>query len=192
MNSREITTQISEAADSLNLRKWDYGASFSDDYSVQVDKGEAKQLKASQKQILTLRVWNESNLVGITTTSDISKSGIKKALNQANIASDFGNKNERTEFSPLAKDPIEVRDSKKRNPVGIKKLLTLLREAEVKLLESHESINLFRIMVYLRVFMREFMQIVMVRLGVLPKVKLLFICMQEQKKKIRNLVAQVP
>jgi len=102
MDSREITTQISKAADFLNLKKWDYGASFSNDYSVQVDKGEAKQLKASQKQILTLRVWNESNLVGITTTSDISKSGIKKALNQANIASDFGNKNERTEFSPLA------------------------------------------------------------------------------------------
>ena len=46
MNPKEITTQISEAADSLNLRKWDYGASFSNDYSVQVDKGEAKQLKA--------------------------------------------------------------------------------------------------------------------------------------------------
>ena len=46
MNPREITTQISEAADSLNLKKWDYGASFSNDYSVQVDKGEAKQLKA--------------------------------------------------------------------------------------------------------------------------------------------------
>jgi len=141
MNSREITTQISKAADILNLKKWDYGASFSNDYSEQVDKGEAKQLKASQKQILTIRVWNESNLVGITTTSDISKSGIKKALNQAKIASDFGNKNEKTEFSPLAKDPIEVKDSKKRNPVGIKKLLTLLREAEVKLLESHESIK---------------------------------------------------
>ena len=68
MNSKEITIQISEAADSLNLKKWDYGASFSNDYSVQVDKGEAKQLKASQKQILTIRVWNGSNLVGITTT----------------------------------------------------------------------------------------------------------------------------
>ena len=37
MNSKEITTQISKAADYLNLKKWDYGASFSNDYSVQVD-----------------------------------------------------------------------------------------------------------------------------------------------------------
>ena len=191
MNSKEITTQISEAAESLNLKKWDYGASFSNDYSVQVDKGEAKQLKASQKQILTIRVWNESNLVGITTTSDISESGIKKALNQANIASDFGNKNERTEFSPLAKDPIEVKDQKKINPVGIKKLLTLLREAEVKLLKSHESIKSVPYNGLSESSMREFMQIVMVPFVVIPKVKLHFIYMQEQKKIIRNLVAQV-
>ncbi|KGF89521.1 MULTISPECIES: TldD/PmbA family protein [Prochlorococcus] len=141
MNAREITTQISKAADFLNLKKWDYGASFSNDYSVQVDKGEAKQLKASQKQVLTIRVWNKSNLVGITTTSDVSESGIKKALNKANIASDFGNKNESTEFSPLARDPINTKEVRKRNPVGIQKLLILLREAELKLIESHESIK---------------------------------------------------
>ncbi len=80
MNSREITIQITKAADFLNLKKWDYGASFSNDYSVQVDKGEAKQLKASQKQILTIRVWNQSNLVGITTTSDISENLVLKRL----------------------------------------------------------------------------------------------------------------
>ena len=56
MDSKEITTQISKAAKFLNLNKWDYGASFSNDYSVQVDRGVAKQLKASQKQILTIRV----------------------------------------------------------------------------------------------------------------------------------------
>jgi len=33
MNSKEITAQISQAADFLNLKKWDYGASFSNDYS---------------------------------------------------------------------------------------------------------------------------------------------------------------
>ena len=62
MNSREITTQISKTAEFLNLKKWDYGASFSNDYSVQVDKGEAKQLKASQKQILTIRAVSYTHL----------------------------------------------------------------------------------------------------------------------------------
>ena len=141
MNAEEITKQIIKAAEILNLKKWDYGASFSNDYSVQVDKGKAKQLKASQKKILTIRVWNNVNLVGITTTSDISESGIYKALNQANIASEFGNKNESTDFSPLAKVPINPQKDNKRNPVGIKKLLKILREAELKLLKSHEDID---------------------------------------------------
>ena len=108
MNPTEITTQISKSANILNIDKWDYGASFSNDYSVQVDRGEAKQLKAAQKQVITFRVWNKENLVGITTTSDLSETGIKKALRQANIASEYGNKNEFTDFSPLAKDPIPV------------------------------------------------------------------------------------
>ena len=141
MKAKEITNQISKSAESLNLKKWDFGASFSNDYSVQVDKGIAKQLKASQKQVLTIRVWNNSNLVGITTTSDISESGIQKALKQANIASEFGNKKEITDFSPLAKAPIEVQEFRKINPVGIKKLLEVLREAELKLIDSHEAIN---------------------------------------------------
>ena len=51
MNPTEITTQISTAANILNIDKWDYGASFSNDYSVQVDRGAAKQLKASQKPV---------------------------------------------------------------------------------------------------------------------------------------------
>ena len=141
MNAKKITIQISKAAELLNLKKWDYGASFSNDYSVQVDKGIAKQLKASQKQVLTIRVWNKLNLVGITTTSDISESGIKKALNQAKIASEVGNKNESTDFSPLAKEPLCEQNIKKRNPVGIKKLLKILREAELKLLESNSAIK---------------------------------------------------
>ncbi len=141
MNAIEITAQITNAAIILNIDKWDYGASFSNDYSVQVDRGKAKQLKASQKQVITLRVWNKKNLVGITTTSDLSEIGIKKALEQAYIASEFGNKNEFTDFSPLAKDPIKVKEVDKKNPLGIKKLLTILREAESKLIESHEAIK---------------------------------------------------
>ena len=141
MNPTEITTKISNVANILKIEKWDYGASFSNDYSVQVDKGLAKQLKASQKQVLTLRVWNKENLVGITTTSDLSETGIKKALEQAYLASEFGNKNEITDFSPLAKSPIQVKEIEKKIPLGIKKLLKILRDAESKLIESHESIK---------------------------------------------------
>ncbi len=141
MDLKEITNLITCNAESLNINKWDFGASFSNDFSVQVDKGIAKQLKASQKQVLTLRVWNKNNLVGITTTSDLSENGLKKALYQANLASDYGNKNELTDFSPLAKDPIKKIKEDKRSPAGIKKLLETLRIAESKLLDKHSAIK---------------------------------------------------
>ena len=141
MDLKDITKFITRSAESLNIKKWDFGASFSNDFSVQVDKGKAKQLKASQKQVLTLRVWNNNNLVGITTTSDLSENGLKNALYQANLASDYGNKNELTDFSPLAKNPIKKLKEAKRSPAGIKKLLETLRIAENKLLKKHSAIK---------------------------------------------------
>ena len=141
MDVTKIADYIKEGAKTLNIYKWDFGASFSNDFSVQIDKGVAKQLKASQKQVLTLRVWNDNDLVGITTTSDLSESGLKKALFQANLASEYGNKNEKTDFSPLSKDPIKLLNTKNTNPSGIKKLLTVLRIAETKLLKKHEAIK---------------------------------------------------
>ena len=141
MNVTKIAEYIKEGAKTLNIYKWDFGASFSNDFSVQIDKGVAKQLKASQKQVLTLRVWNDNDLVGITTTSDLSESGLKKALFQANLASEYGNKNEKTDFSPLSKDPIKSLNTKIINPSGIKKLLTVLRIAETNLLKKHDAIK---------------------------------------------------
>ena len=141
MEIAKIKNSIEKGADSLKIDKWDFGASFSNDFSVQVDKGEAKQLKASQKQIMTIRVWNSKNLVGITTTSDLSQDGLLRALKQANIASNYGNKNEQTDFSPLSKDPIDNYNSQKNIPSGIRKLLEILRSAEDKLLKSNKSIK---------------------------------------------------
>tara|TARA_Y100001968_G_scaffold228447_1_gene211240 strand:- start:5977 stop:7329 length:1353 start_codon:yes stop_codon:yes gene_type:complete len=141
MQLSEVKSHISKGASTLNIKKWDFGASISNDYSVQVDKGEAKQLKASQKQIMTIRVWNSKNLVGITTTSDLSSEGLLKALNQAKVASDYGNDNEHTNFSPLSKEPIETNKSQQNVPSGIKKLLKTLRRAEEKLLNTNRAIK---------------------------------------------------
>ncbi len=141
MDVNKITELIKEGAKTLDIKKWDFGASFSNDFSVQIDKGIAKQLKSSQKQVLTLRVWNSNNLVGITTTSDLSEMGLKKALFQANLASDYGNKNEKIDFSPLSKDPIKYSTKIKNNPSGIKELLKVLRIAETDLLKKHDAIK---------------------------------------------------
>ena len=123
------------------IEKWDMGASTSKDISVQVQQGAAKQLKGSQRNSMTLRVWNKNNQVGITSTSDLTSEGIKKAMKGAIEASLFGNEKESPEFSPLAKTKLDQRDSEISNPHTIDELLNLLKNAEKKLIETHQSID---------------------------------------------------
>ncbi len=123
------------------ITKWDMGASSSREISVQVQRGYAKQLKGSQRNSMTLRVWNKNNQVGITSTSDLTSKGIKKAMKGAIEASHFGNEKESPEFSSLAKTELEEKDSKITEPHTIDELLSILKNAEKKLIDTHHSID---------------------------------------------------
>tara|TARA_Y100001968_G_scaffold332333_1_gene390115 strand:- start:434 stop:1822 length:1389 start_codon:yes stop_codon:yes gene_type:complete len=123
------------------IEKWDMGASSSRDISVQVQQGKAKQLKGSQRNSMTLRVWDKNNKVGITSTSDFTSEGIKKAMNGAIEACKYANTIETPQFSTLAKSPLNNIDSKISNSHTIDELITILKKAEEKLIESHKSID---------------------------------------------------
>ena len=90
LDSVALSILLEEFSNDLEVKKWDMGASSSRDISVQVQNGKAKQLKGSQRNSMTLRVWN-NNKVGITSTSDLTNEGIKKAMRGAIAASDYGN-----------------------------------------------------------------------------------------------------
>ena len=102
LNVTSLQDQLQSFARREGITKWDLGASRSSSASVQVDRGEAKQLKAAQRSSITIRVWNQQGLIGITSTSDLSDSGLEKALMGAHQASDFGNPDDVPGFSPLA------------------------------------------------------------------------------------------
>ena len=125
----------------LAIKKWDLGASSSNDISVQVQQGNAKQLKGSQRHSMTLRVWNKNNQVGITSTSDLTIEGIKRAMKGAIEASIFGNKNESPEFSSMAQTKIKKINSKISSPHTIDDLICILKGAEKQLIETHPSID---------------------------------------------------
>ncbi len=152
MNTSAINKQIGELDPVLlkdlldkyskesNITKWDVGASSSKDISVQVQQGNAKQLKGSQRNSMTLRVWN-NNKVGITSTSDLTNKGIKKAMIGAIEASVFGNEKESPEFSSLAKSPLKDIKYQANKEHGIDELLDILKKAEKKLIDTHISID---------------------------------------------------
>ena len=132
---------LEKYSEESSIKKWDMGASSSRDISVQVQKGNAKQLKGSQRNSMTLRVWNKDNQVGITSTSDLTSEGIKKALKGAIEASLFGNKKESPEFSSLAKSELQEINPEISNSHTIDELLSILKKAEKQLINTHKSID---------------------------------------------------
>ena len=137
----ELRDRLHLYTKNLNINKWDLGASSSIDSSVQVDKGEAKQMKSAQRNSITIRVWNESGLVGITSTSDLTDNGLLKAIEGAKDASNLGNPNYIPDFSPLSKEALPELKRPIINPLGIKSLFSILKEAEANLIAKHNSIK---------------------------------------------------
>ncbi|MEA5423207.1 TldD/PmbA family protein [Synechococcus sp. CCY9202] len=141
LDAETLRSRLDQMAARSGIRQWDLGAACSTDTSVQVDRGEAKQMKGAQRSSITVRVWNDDGLVGITSTSDLSDAGLERALAGASEASAFGNADDIPAFSPLATAPLQPLDQPIKEPVSILDLLATLKEAEHQLLESHPAID---------------------------------------------------
>ena len=86
----EIATHAQDSASKLGIQKFDIYGSTVDETSVQVDHGTPKQVKASNRSSVIVRVWNEKNSVGVTSTTDVNPEGLELALKTAYEASFFG------------------------------------------------------------------------------------------------------
>jgi PmbA protein len=137
---QELAQKTQEIAHKLGIQKYDIYGSSVDETSVQVDRGEPKQVKASNRSSVTVRVWNAQNLVGITSTTDTDPAGMELALKTAYEASEFGAKEHIPDFSPEAKTDISHQPEALGTPAPISQLLDTLIETEGKLLEAHPAI----------------------------------------------------
>lgn len=139
-NINEIANYAKASANQLGIKKFDiYGASV-DETSVQVDRGEPKQVKASNRSSVTVRVWNEDSTMGITSTTDVDPKGLELALKTAYEASFFGVKENVPDFSPEATAPIERKSEEKTPPAPVSTLIESLIKVEKELLDAHPAI----------------------------------------------------
>ena len=141
LSAEHLRNSLERIAAANGIRRWDLGAACSTDISVQVDRGEPKQMKGAQRSSITVRVWNEDGLVGVTSTSDLSESGLERALTGAKEASIFGNPDDIPGFSPLATAPLAELHQPIHAPQGILRLLDTLKGAERELLGRHAAIS---------------------------------------------------
>ena len=87
-----IAAIAKQKAQTLGIQKFDVCGSTVDEASVQVDQGDPKQVKASKRSSVMVRVWNETHTVGVTSTSEVDELGLELALKTAQEASAFGAK----------------------------------------------------------------------------------------------------
>jgi PmbA protein len=135
-----IAQQAEAIAHKLSIEKYDIFGSSTDETSVQVDKGEPKQVKASNRSSVIVRVWNEHNQIGVTSTTDVDETGLELALKTAFEASAFGVKENAPDFSPQATAPTAQVDFQKAVPAPVPELIEALVGAEKGVLEAHEAI----------------------------------------------------
>lgn len=136
----ELATQAKEIADRLGIRKFDiYGATV-DETSAKVDQGEPDQVKASNRSSVTVRVWNDDQTMGITSTTDVNPIGLELALKTAYEASFFGVKENVPDFSPEATVPIKPTANELAPQAPISELLEKLIVAEKELMDAHPAI----------------------------------------------------
>jgi PmbA protein len=141
LNPIALRERLEQLASQQGVRQWDLGASCGTDTSVQVDRGEAKQMKGAQRSAITIRVWNQDGLVGVTSTSDLSDAGLAVALASAQEASPFGNEEDTPAFSPLAKAPLPHLEQPIQPQRSILDLLETLKDAERQVLDRHPAIG---------------------------------------------------
>ncbi|KAB8335483.1 TldD/PmbA family protein [Scytonema tolypothrichoides VB-61278] len=140
-NINEIATYAKESAGKLGIKKFDIYGSIADSTSVQVDQGEPKQVKASNLSGVTVRVWNEDNTMGVTSTTDVDSKGLELALKTAYEASFFGVKENVPDFSPESTVPLNNSSHEKAPQAPVSHLIESLLAAEKEVLAAHSAIK---------------------------------------------------
>ena len=141
LNIQTVSDSARQIATKLGISKFDLSGSTSDETSVEVDKGEFKQVEASNSTGITVRVWNNEHTVGITSTTDYDELGLELAFKTAHEASFFGIKEHAPDFSPEATAPIAQIEVESGEAVAVPQLIESLVAAEQKLLAKHEAIE---------------------------------------------------
>lgn len=137
---QDLASQTREIAQKLGIQKYDIYGSSVDETSVQVERGEPKQVKASNRSSVTVRVWNAQQTIGVTSTTDTDPIGLELALKTASEASEFGVKEHIPDFSPEATTPLPEVDSAPLPQAPVSQLIETLISVEKQLLDSHPAI----------------------------------------------------
>jgi len=136
----DIASNAESIARQMGIQKYDIYGSSVDENSAQVDHGEPKQVKASSRSSVIVRVWNDEGTLGVTSTTDVDPTGLELALQTAQAASAFGPKEHIPDFSPEAKASVDNPGSQTAPQVPVSQLIDTLLDSEKRLVDAHPAI----------------------------------------------------
>jgi PmbA protein len=153
-----VAASVVEIARDLDIQKYDIVGFAIVDSSVQVNAGKPQQMKASQRNSVTVRVWNKAGTAGIASTNSLDVFGLREALITAKETADFGNVDELVDFSPECLLPLNscvVASGTGESGIGgggtekahsfveqpVERLLSDLLAAEKAVLAGHSAIS---------------------------------------------------
>lgn len=138
---QEIASYAAEKARQLGMGKFDIYGSSVEETSAEVERGEPKQVQASNRSSVIVRVWNAQQQVGVTSTTDVDAAGLELALKTAYEASFFGVRENAPDFSPQSQAPAPEVAREKAAPAPVAILIDKLLAAESTLLAAHPAIT---------------------------------------------------
>ena len=140
LSVEKLVSDAKETASKLSIKKFDIYGAIIDETSAEVDSGAPKQVSASNRASITVRVWNDEGTVGVTSTTNIDRIGLELALQSAHEASFFGAKENIPDFSPEAIANIPESEPQVAPTTKIEQLVETLLGAEKDLLAAHPAI----------------------------------------------------
>ncbi|MEB3192828.1 MAG: DNA gyrase modulator, partial [Snowella sp.] len=79
LNIQDLAHYAQNSAQHLGIKQYDIYGSSVEEAGVEVSFGEPKQVQASNRSSVIVRVWNEKAMIGVTSTTDLDANGIQLA-----------------------------------------------------------------------------------------------------------------
>ena len=99
LNIEQIKSEIHSIANSLGIQKYDVYGSTKEESSASSKNKKPFSLSSASKSSMLIRVWNQNNQVGVTSTSNLTRSGLSDALKLAHSSAEFGSLENTYDFS---------------------------------------------------------------------------------------------
>jgi PmbA protein len=138
LNIEQLKTEILSIANSLGIEKYDVFGHTKEESSASSKNKKPFSLNSSSKSYLLIRVWNNNNQVGVTSTSNLTYSGLKDALTLAYSSAEYGSLENLYDFSEncLSENENFYIQHNHLNAPKMDELVAKCVQAESKILEK--------------------------------------------------------